>query len=162
MGRLGSKHVKHVRGWLSSQQSHPEGCVKPAAPCLVSCLPAGTWPGRGGSGGRLDTGTPDPLGHLRVWSSRGQPASLDLSMGLQEVEGRLCSARPLWHVGGGGCHGWGSPLLLHLMHLEERGFWAAPRYQGVLLRARARPHGAAAQKVLWGSERSTMRIQHFK
>lgn len=164
MGHLGSKHVKHIRGWLSSQQAHPEGFVKPAAPCLVVVSPSRdvAWMWRvWGAPGHWDPRSTWPPQSVELKRSARLSGPLHGAAGSKGwAEHKLSQAPVAW--GRRRCHGWGSSLLLHLMHLEERGFWAAPLYQGVLLRARARPHGAAAQKVLWGSERSTMMIQHFK
>ena len=40
MGHLGNRHIRHVRGWLSSQLACSEGCVMPAAPRLVVVSPS--------------------------------------------------------------------------------------------------------------------------
>lgn len=40
VGYFGNRHVRHVKGWLSSQLACSEGCVKPAAPLLVVVSPS--------------------------------------------------------------------------------------------------------------------------
>ena len=62
-----------------------------------------------------------------------------------------------------------APCLPYLVRLEERGLGDAPWSQavppgsgaGTVAAVRARPCGAAGQRILWDSEGSTTRIQHF-
>ena len=139
VGYFGNRHVRHVKGWLSSQLACSEGCVKPAAPLLVVVSPSRNMAWRicrvPGHQDPRSIWPPQSVG-LKRSACHGWGRSLLLNLVHLEERG-------LWLAP------WCQAVLPRVTCLLG-GF------------GQDQTHGATAQKVAQGSGESTVRIQPFK